>query len=254
MTRTELYETWAPPGAIWSPWAKPVLFATLGTYRPDVSSKPEFVAMDLSWAPRPAEGVALIVDLPDAASVHMGLALAERGFRPVPLYNTTPGFRAALPLNALIAAVELGAEALTRLHLPPDAPPVFLLDQRRSKSRRSVGVGEYDNRWLVFPQDFPSANFLLARRIQRVVVVSPNGRPADDLTHVLLRWQKAGLPIYAVDSTKPETPARIKVARPPRFRRAWYRALVITRLRRNSAGGFGAVVPEQSSGGGHGFA
>ncbi len=29
MTREELYEIWAPPGATWSAWAKPALFATL---------------------------------------------------------------------------------------------------------------------------------------------------------------------------------------------------------------------------------
>src|SRR5262245_32614133 len=29
MTPQELYEIWAPPGALWSAWAKPVLFAQM---------------------------------------------------------------------------------------------------------------------------------------------------------------------------------------------------------------------------------
>ena len=33
------------------------------------------------------------------------------------------------------------------------------------------------------------------------------------------------------------------------FRRAWYRALTLSGLRRNNAGGFGAVIPMPSSGG-----
>jgi len=49
-------------------------------------------------------------------------------------------------------------------------------------------------------------------------------------------------------------PAKPLEVRKPRWYRAlWYRALVALRYRRNSAGGFGAVVPVPSQGRSHGF-
>jgi hypothetical protein len=47
-------------------------------------------------------------------------------------------------------------------------------------------------------------------------------------------------------------PQPLQVRKPSKFRHLWYRALVLLRLRRNSAGGFGSVIPMPSSGG-HGF-
>jgi hypothetical protein len=45
----------------------------------------------------------------------------------------------------------------------------------------------------------------------------------------------------------------VTVAKPKRFRSIWYRLLAIAGLRRNSAGGFGSVVPQPSSSGGGGY-
>src|SRR5436305_7040366 len=87
MTREELFEVWAPAGAAWSGWAKPVLFSQPPPELPPVPDEP---APDLGWVPRPGEGFALVLDLPGAASVTLGLALAGAGYRPVPLFNACP--------------------------------------------------------------------------------------------------------------------------------------------------------------------
>jgi hypothetical protein len=44
----------------------------------------------------------------------------------------------------------------------------------------------------------------------------------------------------------------LRVNRPSNFKTLWYRALAMMGLRRNSAGGFGSVIPELASGGGFG--
>jgi hypothetical protein len=107
--------------------------------------------------------------------------------------------------------------------------------------------GQFDNRWAVFPQDFPSATFLLSRGIQRVVLLQDDQEPAslDDLVHVLLRWQKAGIEVLrqGLSHGAAGTPQPLAMRRPLSFRGIFYRALAASGLRRNSAGGFGSIVP-----------
>lgn len=252
MEPQELFEIWAPPDAVWSSWAKPVLFATMRAFALPSLSVPETAALDPSWTKGLPSPSAVVVDLPGAPSVQAGLALAAQGFRPVPLYNTTGGEPAVVPQGAIAEALGRGAPALARLNLPPDAPPAFLLDALRKKGRRQPAPGDYDNRWLVFPQDFPSGNYLLSRGIQQAVLVTEGSHPADDLAHVLLRWQETGISVFSVDPTSASALKRITVTRPPFYRAMWYRAMVLLGLRRNSAGGFGAVIPQPSRGGYHG--
>jgi hypothetical protein len=80
--------------------------------------------------------------------------------------------------------------------------------------------------------------------IEDVLLVQEDDlQPREDLAHVLLRWQEAGLRIRGRDGVV------IRVQRPSQFRALWYRALAILGLRRNSAGGFGSYVPESTSAG-----
>jgi hypothetical protein len=107
----------------------------------------------------------------------------------------------------------------------------------------------FDNRWVVLPQDFPSGTFLKANGIDRVLLLHDrDGQPREDLAHVLLRWQEAGV---AIAAARPGgAAAELRVARPSRFRAAWYALLVTFGLRPNSAGGFGSIIPMPSPGGG----
>ena len=75
-------------------------------------------------------------------------------------------------------------------------------------------------------------------------------QPQEDLAHILLRWQEAGIAVESKSARFGEVPVPIRVTRPYRFRAAWYRALAVLGLRRNDAGGFGGYPPPSSSGAG----
>jgi hypothetical protein len=269
MTPEQLYAIWAPADSIWSPWVLPVPFAEL-TCR-DVSVPAQIPQFPLEWIRERADGnFAIVADLPGADAIHYGMALLEFGFRPVPVIDGSPGpsVGAMIPLDlsvvakgalrsptvvdmrGLLLALCQGAKPLQSAKLAADAPPAFLLD-----SKRMIGVPSddmaFDNRWMAFPQDFPSASFLLSKGIKRVVFVHDTFRvqPPEDLAHILLRWQEAGIAVESKSARFGEAPVAIQVARPYRFRAAWYRALAILGLRRNDAGGFGGYPPSPSGGG-----
>lgn len=270
--REAIYATWAPEDARWSPWVKPVLFATL-----DEESRPLAPAAtaDVSWAPparrapEPGAGAsgyregeapepsapgstALVLELPGQRSLELALALAAVGYRPVPVISTTPPPSGAValvdarPMQGLLGA---GADVLRTLSLPADAPPAFALDEGRLPERRA-SPGQYDNRSLVFPQDFPSAAHLREAGITEVVVVSRVPTVRSDLAHVLARYQEGGL---RVELQPPEAGAArqpITTTPPSDFRGMMYRAFALVGMARNAAGGFGSLVPVPSSGGG----
>ncbi len=251
MTGRELFEIWAPTDAVWSPWAKPVLFAELDNAalaapadlkRDDVSKVSDFIA---------DRTTTIIVDLPGAESVLTGLALARSGYRPVPLFNNAFHPSAVIDVSPILRRLVEGAGSLHGL--APDAPPAFLLDASRMTTNGPLGPGRFDNRWMVFPQDLPSASFLLSRGLSKAVVLQrQSGQPAEDLAHALLRWQQAGVEISSLDPATGGSPQPLTIQKPSRFRALWHRALTIARLRRNSAGGFGMIIPLPSEGGGGG--
>lgn len=250
MTEQEVFEVWSPPASPWSPWVKPVLFTQMENAQgASVARAPEhLLALASTLA---AQRLALVVDLPGAQAVDVGLQLAQAGYRPVPLFNTSFGFDAILPVGGILFSLRHGAGVLAALNLPADAPPAFLLDAHRMRERGQPLPGKYDNRWLTFPQDFPSARFLVDHGIAGAVLVQENsGLPADDLAHVLLRWQEEALPLLIKRTDQPGTPEALRVSKPPRYRELWYHFLAVLGLRRNSAGGFGSVVPVPSQGGG----
>ena len=245
MLNEDAYAAWAPDESPWSVWAKPVLFANLV---PSPGGAAGIDAELLGRFPAADGRTALVVDLPGARGTMTGIALAARGYRPVPLYNATSGGNQLVDVTSIAQALARGAEGLRSVSLPADAPPAFLLDADRMKG--DPRPLRFDNRWMVFPQDFPSAAFLVSRGIERVTVIQEGDAPAEDLAHVLLRWQKAGIAIAHAAPGSPEDERPIVVKPPSRFRRAWYRAVAIMGLKRNNVGGFGALIPEPSSGGG----
>src|SRR6185295_1584833 len=185
---------------------------------------------------------------PGALSVVAGLALAERGFRPVPLYNGTDGPNPVVKTEGLVRALGAGSQRLKPLTMAPDARPAFLLDSNRLDARGTADGGYYDNRWVVLPQDFPSANFLRSRGITKVLIIQRGiSAPSQDLSHVLLRWQQGGLLLRSLDLETNAIVDPLVVSEPSLFRKAWYAATALMGLRRNSVGGFGSMVPEQTS-------
>ena len=105
------FEIWAPDGVTWSEWAKPVVFSTKDGTLP---SDPPAPASPVVF-PRNVDGrrdAALVVDLAGSEAVEAGLALADRGYRPVPLFNGTQGPTPLIDLAPLIAALGAGPARL----------------------------------------------------------------------------------------------------------------------------------------------
>jgi hypothetical protein len=250
VTPVEIYEAWIPADGVWSLWARPVPFAQMAEFGELAQSgeQPFWSAIDVGWAPGAGANTALIVDLPGLESVWTGLALAGRGYRPVPLYNACTGPAEVVPMQLIMEGLRAGAGYLKSLLLPADAPPAFLIDANRMAPLRAVLPGVFDNRWRVFPQDFPSARFLMDRGISRAVLIQRGKRQAEeDLAHVLLRWADAGIAIHAKDVADARPPEPINVAKPPWYRAMTYRVREMLGLRSASRGGFGREVPKPSS-------
>ncbi len=273
MDASQLFDVWAPEDSLWSRWAKPALFAAqaptpTATPPPPPNAMPVMPVHPIEGggvvvtAPPPPEPpqyeqgpvdiwTAFVVDMPEARPVGIGLALARAGYRPVPLFNTAYHPQAIVPVEAILNRLREGAAELQGLPIPANAPPAFLLDSNRLASPDLAKPGKFDNRWTVFPQDFPSANFLLAHGIKRVVLLQPDifgGKPRVDLAHVLLRWQQAGVELYVQDPEGSLAPRTMTVEKPSSFRSLFYRALTLIGRRRNSAGGFGSIIPIAAAG------
>jgi hypothetical protein len=259
ITGEELFALWTPllgqsPDASpdWSSWAKPVLFAEMGVVAvDDFPSAPADLAVGQMSVSGPEGRWAIVVDLPGARSVDQGVALAAKGWAPVPLYNACSGPGAVIETQSLKDALVRAVAALRTIQFNVDAPPAFLLDSRRTAA--APKPGDFDNRWVVLPQDFPSAALLRSRGIAHVLLIQQGrSQPQADLAHVLLRWQQSGLGIFVRNPEEDDVEA-ITVTRPSRFRALCYALLATIGLRRSSAGGFGGRVPmPSSSGGGYG--
>jgi len=234
-----------------------VLFADSFITDEDPAQSDAWQTANVPWTPPADSGCAIILDLPGPGAVWVGMALSRHGYRPVPLYNGVRGpildTSSMVKVDEIVAALQAVEEALKALQLPPAAPPVFLLDSKRLAGGNTPDPGAFDNRWSVFPQDFPSANLLMYHGIRSAILVQDTCKdPPNDLAHVLRRWQDAGMQILSAGAYDQAAPEAIKVQKPASFRALWYAALVIAGLRRNSAGGFGALAPVPGSSGGYG--
>ncbi|MCU0857691.1 MAG: hypothetical protein MUC65_04730 [Pontiellaceae bacterium] len=255
MNNEDIFLTWAPNVSPWSAWAKPVLFASMRGItsvpknQPDMS--PESPS-DAVWQVSFANDTALILDLPGETSVRAGLAMAEKGWRPVPLFNGCHASylsRMIVDTRPLIQSLIYGLPVLQQTKLSADAPPAFLLDQRRLSGSSLISPGDYDNRWCIVPQDMPSARYLKQAGIRRVILFADT--VMDDLAHILRRYEEGGLLLSIIRPAQMQE-ASLSVPKPQLFRSIWYRIQVLSGLRRNAAGGFGALIPEPSTSHGYG--
>jgi hypothetical protein len=260
--KEKVFRAWAPQESIWSPWVKPVLFASMNFLFPP--SRPDPIEVDLSWISEGDGSALYILDLPGAAGVWASPALMKKGLQPIPLYNALPSPLGYIPSHAdeggpivsrvevvpIVAALWHLAPEIESIRLDPAAQPAFLLDWNRSTGVREVEPGDFDNRSISFPTDFPSANLLLSRNIRRVILVQNEGsQPQEDLAHTLRRWQDAGIRIElkALNSLGPPTVCMVQ--KPSRFRSLWYQ--ILTRLgfrTSNLLGGFGRLIGEMAQG------
>ena len=238
------YKAWAPETSIWSPWTKPVMFANPPGVSFATLEKPR-----ISWVSYPDRRTALIVDLSGARGIEQGLVLANMGYRPVALYNGVNGpqtSKTVVDVDELSRALFQASTELAAISIRPDAAPAFLLDLNRMAGSGKQ-PGSYDNRWCIFPQDMPSAQFLKDNGINRIIIHTPVIQT--DLIHILCRYQKEGINLF--HTSDGELPRPITLMKPGLFTSVYYRFRTTMGLSRNAAGGFGAAVPDaqQSSGG-----
>lgn len=248
-----LYQIWAPEVSAWSKWVSPSFFAQIecGEHYASTSSN----VPSLGW-PESYMGSqsAVVVDLPGAESIRYGIALAKRRYRPIIINNASPGpSRRDMILgatsnstyNLLALANEICAtrSILQALNLPPNAPPAFILDSRRLKGDQAMRKVLFDNRWMVFPQDFPTASYLTERGIKKVMVVQEMlSRPQRDLADVLLHWQRSGIQIFLKEALGNNLPSEIIISAPNQFTEFIQDLLTSVGLREESIGGFGSTV------------
>ncbi len=243
------YESWTPPVSRWSPWAKPVLFAQEGPDAPRQTPGPINPAVK-TWIDSFSGKSAFVIDLPGPMSVELGLQLARLGWRPVPLFNTTCGPMAIVDAEEIRVCLFAWANDIASIALPAEAPPAFLLDSHRHAGRQAPTPGDFDNRWVTFPQDFPSGRLFRAAGIENIVLWQErSGQPDTDLSHVMLRWQQSGLNIWIKARDPAEAPQPSTIDRSPWYRTVLERLVLAWGLKRNNSGGFGASIPMPSSGG-----
>lgn len=241
----------------WSDWVKPTLFAQegMGMLTPNRENAEALLAkadqiIQATAARTLSAGAGewktcLVIDHPGEIAVALGVALSRRGFAPVPLFNGVWGL--GQPLVSNQAIMQALVDLADRIEFKTDATPAFLLDSRRLDGEPAPK--RYDNRWIVFPQDFPSGGRLLASGVRECCLLADPPRLRDDLCHVLRRWQDAGIGMFEVwDERRRETSIPI----PPWYRQVFYRMVALSGLKPNSYGGFGALIPEPSQGGFYG--
>jgi hypothetical protein len=262
MSGDEVYRAWAPQERAWSTWVKPVLFAH-SDEAATASGESTSRGVDVSWVPVADGSTAVVVDLPGEASVWTGLELASKGYAPVPLYNAIParpvpviGSDPTVDASAVVAVwpivngLKQGAQVLDTLRISSDAAPAFLLDANRAYGGAKPSPGQFDNRSISLPTDFPSANLLLSRGIRQAVLVQEVSlQPQPDLAHTLRRWQISGIRILAQSLADAEPPQLIEVGRPSSFKLLWYNFLATFGLKRSPFGGFGGRLPMSAAGG-----
>jgi len=247
----EWFKIWAPSESPWSVWAKPVLFSFMNEGSQPSGHVDLLNHLSWKWLPQERTDTALILDLEGEQSVLMALHCAKHGYRPVPLFNACDGPSPLLDQGRLIDCLHRGTADLASLALTPSAPPVFMLDSRRMK-----GMPEpkrFDNRWMVFPQDFPSARFLKSKGIQRACLVQNGNRsPQDDLAHILAAWQEQGIELLWDNLQDDVVPQPLQVRKPSFFKSFFYRTFAMMGFKKSSAGGFGMWIPEPSQSTGYG--
>lgn len=211
MTVKELYKIWAPYGKKWVDWIRPVPFVEMNHYS-KMYNHSEFFIPAISYIDMTCENTAVIVDLPGMESVEEGIGLAKLGFRPIPIFNGTAeqnGARATVDNQSAGIALALAVNELVKIELKDDALPAFLTDRNRLQ-RYKMDVSVFDNSWDVYPQDLPTAEYLLQNDINKLVVV---GRDvAKDLKKILYDYQKKGIEIY--HTNRYELPKKVRIRKP----------------------------------------
>lgn len=201
MIGKEIYKIYAPNGAKWTEWIRPVPFVAIDTYNRKPST---------NWLDRKAiflkqykKDTALFIDLPGKESIELGIGLAHIGYRPIPLFNGTDeqqNSQATTDTYLVESCLINGAEILKNIDLKNDANPAFLLDSARTNRYRAK-ESIFDNSWDLYKQDIPSVEYFKQNDINKIIIVGNTVQK--DLRKIFFEFQKVGIELYLTEGYLP---------------------------------------------------
>ena len=201
MRGKEIYKIYAPNGAKWIEWVRPVPFVAIDTY----NRKPI-----VDWLDRKAmflkqyqKDTAIFIDLPGKESIELGIDLAYMGYRPIPVFNGTDeqqGSQATTNTYLIESCLINGSQKLKNIELKNDANPAFLIDSHRTNRYRAK-ESIFDNSWDLYKQDIPSAEYFKQNGITKIIVVGDTIQR--DLKKIFLKFQEKGIEFYITDGYLP---------------------------------------------------
>ena len=197
MRGKEIYKIYAPNGAKWTDWVRPVPFVAIDTYnRKPIADWMERKAMFLK---NYQQDTGIFVDLPGKESIELSIDLAYKGYRPIPIFNGTdeqPGSQATTNTYLIESCLINGSEKLKNIKLDNNANPAFLLDSYRTNRYRAK-ESIFDNSWDLYKQDIPSAEYFKQNGITKIIIVGDGIQR--DLKKIFLKFQEKGIDIYITD-------------------------------------------------------
>lgn len=211
MDGREIFKIWAPLGAKWIDWVRPVPFIGINDNL-KAYEVCNFENNSINYLDNLAEDVAIIVDLPGNDSIVEGILLAKRGFRPIPVYNGTNEQRNAMATvdnKTIELGLIEGAVELQKIKLSQEAPPAFLLDSNRM-NRYKMDASVFDNSWDIYHQDIPSCEYFFKNGINKIII---RGRTVNkDLNKILYKFQRKGMKILFTNGY--DEPKEVKLKKP----------------------------------------
>lgn len=268
-TPEALYQVWGPlPASAWEPYHCVPLFAALETLEPRTigssthreawPTTPDRAAVfeagpllagaarrepiGRAWA---ESGVWVILDLPGVQSVALGTRFVLAGYQPVCTFDHWPHPRGLLHPEWILAQLLRFAPvvARTRPSLTAASPPLWICDRDRLGTRPG-NPHEFDNRYFLDDSLLPGPEALRRAGIQHIICLVPQGNlnPLEDLHAYFDALRKEGFAqIHGAALEDPELrPFEFGPApTPSRFQGEGYQ--------RSASGGFGRLIPEQSS-------
>ena len=197
MTGIEIYKIYAPKGAKWIDWIRPVPFVAIDTY----NRKPilDWKDRNIIFINKYEKDVALFIDLPGKESIEYGISLTKIGYRPIPLFNGTDeqkGSQATTDTYLVESALINGSEKLKNIILDNYVNPAFLLDSTRT-NRYRANESIFDNSWDLYKQDIPTPKFFKDNGISKIIVVGNTIQR--DLRKIFFEFQNYGIEFYLTD-------------------------------------------------------
>lgn len=202
MIGKNVYKIFAPRGAKWTEWIRPVPFIAIDTYsRVPINN---WVDRKISFLTEYKSEVAIVIDLPGKESIEYAIALAKIGYRPIPLFNGTDeqiNSRAIIDTYVVESCLINASKKLEKINIANDANPAFILDCYRT-NRHRISESMYDNSWDLYKQDLPSIEYFKQNNIKKIIIIGKEIQR--DLKKIFYEFPKHGIEFFLTDGYKSE--------------------------------------------------